>query len=128
MPTHRGLTGFPVRGCTVPGLPSRPGALRARRRGSAIQVALPPIAGASRYTVSAKLTDGHELGYDLAASCRTLAIPAPVDIGATVRVAGVRYDMATGAGRRISLAGNALTAGPRRKLPPRFWRARKICR
>lgn len=111
------------------GLPARPGPLRARRPKGLIQVAFPRVANASRYTVSAKLTDGRELSFDLGSSCRAVAIKGvPVDVGVTVRVAGVRYDLATGAGRSISLAAHAASAGPKgKKTPRRFWRSRKIC-
>ena len=109
-------------------VPSRPGPLRARRVGDVLQVAFPRSANASRYTVSVKLSDGREFGYDLSSSCGAVAIKnVPADIGASIRVAGVRYDLETGAFRSIALAAHAASAGSEVKVPRQFWRSRQLC-
>jgi len=78
--------------------------------------------------VSATLSDGRELAFDLATKCQAVRIAnVPTSVSATVKVAGVRYDLQSGAKRSISVAGDALTAGPRGKLPKRLWRARRTC-
>jgi hypothetical protein len=104
-------------------LPSKPGALRARRVGRDVVVAFPKTRGASRYTATAVLADGRRLGFDLAASCRAVRIPSVAkDDKVSFRVAGVRYDLRTGAYARITLARNRPSAGPRGTLP------KKVCR
>jgi hypothetical protein len=98
--------------------PSKPGALKARRVGGALIVAFPRTNGASRYTVSAVLQDGRKLGFDLAGTCRAVSIPSvPIGDAATVKVAGVRYDLRTGAYRQIKLAAGRTSAGARGALP-----------
>ena len=109
-------------------LPSRPGALRARRGEDIVLVALPRSRGATRLAVSAALSDGRVLAYDLDPSCQAVVIDdVPAGIAATVRVGGVRYDLAMGELRSVSLRRNAVSAGPRGKLPRRLWRPRKVC-
>ena len=86
-------------------LPSRPGALRARRANGFLVVAFPRSRGASRYVVSATLSDGRELAFDLATKCQAVRIAnVPTGVSATVKVAGVRYDLQSGAKRAISVA------------------------
>lgn len=104
-------------------LPSRLGRLRARRSGDGIVFTFPRSRGAARYTASAALSDGRRLGFDLGRRCRGLRIPAvPAGVAATIKVAGVRYDLRTGRYRTLALeAGNA-TAGPRGGR-----RKRRIC-
>jgi hypothetical protein len=103
--------------------PSRPGALRARRVGRDVVVAFPKSRGASRYTATAVLADGRMLGFDLAASCRAVRIPSVAKADAvSFKVAGVRYDLQTGAYTRITLARNRTSAGPRGTLPKRVCR------
>ena len=104
-------------------LPSRAGALRARRIGTSVVVAFPKISGASRLSASAVLSDGRMLAFDLATSCRAVQIPnVPVDEAVTFKIAGVRYDLLTGKYRSISLKSNRKSAGPRGKVP------KKVCR
>ncbi|MDO9356680.1 MAG: hypothetical protein Q7T55_23475 [Solirubrobacteraceae bacterium] len=99
-------------------LPSRPAKLRARRVGTSVVVALPKVSGASRLSASATLADGRMLGFDLAASCRAVRIPA-VDKGDSVRfkVAGVRYDLQTGKYRSVTLKGNRKSTGAKGTFP-----------
>jgi hypothetical protein len=109
-------------------LPSRPGALRARRANGYLVVAFPRSTGASRYAVSASLSDGRELGFDLAAKCRAVRIAGvPADVAAVVRIGGVRYDLQTGAPRSIKVPANVTTVGPKGKLPRRLWKPRLAC-
>ena len=104
-------------------LPSRPGALTARRKGGALVVVFPRSRDASRYSVTALLGDGRRLGFDLAGSCRAVTIPKVAKgVAAAVKVAGVRYDVKPGAYRSVRLSGGRNTAGPARRLP------KKICR
>lgn len=104
-------------------LPSKPGALRARRVGKDVVIAFPASHGASRYTATAVLDDGRRLGFDLAASCRAVRIPsAPAGDAVRFKVAGVRYDLRTGAYRTITLAKTRKSAGPRGALPKRICR------
>ena len=109
-------------------LPSRPGALRARRANGFLVVAFPRSRGASRYAVSASLSDGRELAFDLAPTCRAVRIAnVPTGVAATVKVGGVRYDLRSGAQRSISIKSDAVAAGPRGKLPRRLWKPRLAC-
>jgi hypothetical protein len=109
-------------------LPARPAALRARRRDGILLVSLPRSSGASRFTVSASLSDGRRLGFDLDATCKAVLVDeVPRGVSAVVKVAGVRYDMETGAVRSISVKSGAVSTGPRGKLPRRLWRPRKVC-
>ena len=105
-------------------LPSRVGALRARRGRGFLVVAFSPSLGASRYSVSAKLSDGRELAFDLGGSCRALRIAeVPAGVAAAVKVVGVRYDLAMGRARTISIKANRQSAGRIGKK----WRPGKIC-
>jgi hypothetical protein len=104
-------------------LPSRVGRLRARRANGFLVVAFPRSRGASRYAVSAALSDGRLLAFDLAPKCRAVRIAAvPAGVAATVKVTGVRYDLATGGSRSISIKSKAASAGPKGKLPGKLWR------
>jgi hypothetical protein len=106
--------------------PSRPGTLRARRArrvGKDVVIAFPKTRGASRYTATAVLDDGRHLGFDLAGSCRAVRIPSVAgDDAVRFKLAGVRYDLQTGAYRTITLAKNHKSAGPRGALPKRVCR------
>ncbi|MDX6700722.1 MAG: hypothetical protein QOF26_948 [Baekduia sp.] len=103
--------------------PSRPGALRARRVGKDVVIGFPKSRGASRYTATAVLDDGRRLGFDLAASCRAVRIPSVAgDDAVRFKLAGVRYDLQTGAYRKVTLAKNHKSAGPRGALPKRICR------
>jgi hypothetical protein len=99
-------------------VPSKPGALSARRIGGALVVAFPAVNGASRYSVIATLSDGRKLGFDLGSKCRAVKIPAvPDDVAADVKVAGVRYDLRTGPYRAVQLPKGRKSAGPAGLLP-----------
>ena len=102
-------------------LPSRPGALRAIRIGGALVVAFPSAKGASRYSVIAELSDGRRLGFDLGSKCRAVKIPSvPKDVSATVRVAGVRYDLSPGRYRTVQLRAGRTSTGPAGLLPSKI--------
>jgi hypothetical protein len=104
-------------------VPTRPGALTARRTGGGLVVVFPASRGASRYNATAVLGDGRRLSFDLAGKCRAVRIAkVPAGVGAVIKVAGVRYDVKAGAYRSIKLAGGRNAAGPARRLP------KKICR
>ena len=108
--------------------PSRPGALRARRANGFLVVAFPRSTGASRYAVSASLSDGRELGFDLAGKCRAVKIAnVPNDVSAVVMIGGVRYDLVSGAKRSVKVPANVTTVGPKGKLPRRLWKPRLAC-
>ncbi len=101
-------------------MPQRPAALRARRSGGSLVVNLPRVRGASRFAVGAVLTDGRKLSYDLARSCRAVRIAnVPTAVGATVRVAGVRYDLEMGRVRSVTIRSKVASVGPRGKVPSR---------
>jgi hypothetical protein len=109
-------------------LPSRPGPLLARRGNGTITVAFPQSRGASRYLVTASLSDGRELSYDLGPKCQAVLIAkVPGAVAATFQVAGVRYDLAMGAKRSVSLKANVASAAPKGKLPLRLRRPSKVC-
>lgn len=101
-------------------LPSRPGALRARRVDGDVVVAFPQSRGASRYSVTAVLDDGRRLGFDLPRKCRAVRIPdVPAGVKAIVKVAGLRYDLLAGKTRRIALLADRESAGRSGRLPRR---------
>lgn len=107
-----------------PTLPSRVKKLRARRGRGFLLVGFAPSAGASRYAVSAKLSDGRELAFDLGGGCRALRIArVPAGVAATVKIAGVRYDLAVGRANTISIKANKRSVGRGAKK----WRPGKIC-
>ena len=107
-----------------PRLPSRTTAIRARRGHGSLLVAFSRSLGASRYSVSAKLSDGRELALDLAGGCSALRIArVPAKVAATVKIAGVRYDLAMGRSRSISIKAHKRSAGPSKKK----WRPGRIC-
>ncbi len=93
-------------------VPSRPGALTARRTGGGLVVVFPASRGASRYNATAVLADGRRLSFDLAGKCRAVRIPkVPAGVGAVVKVAGVRYDVKAGRYRSVKLAGGTQHGG-----------------
>ena len=80
--------------------------------------------GASRYSVSAKLSDGRELAFDLGGRCRAVRITnISTGVAAAVKIVGVRYDLAMGRARTISISANRQSAGRIGKK----WRPGKIC-
>jgi hypothetical protein len=94
--------------------PARPGALRARRVGGDVLVSVPRVRGASRLSVSAVLSDGRALSLDVRANCGAVRIPSvPVGVGGRFTVVGVRYDLATGPKRSVSIAAAAQRSGRR---------------
>jgi hypothetical protein len=102
---------------------SRVGPLSIRRKGSSLIVVFPRSRNASRYSVVAILGNGRRQGFDLAGSCRAVRIPKVAkNVAATVKVAGVRYDVKAGRYRSVKLRAGRNAAGPARKLP------KKICR
>lgn len=104
-----------------PSRPARPASLSVRRVNGGLVAVFPRTAGASRFTATAVLADGRSLGFDLASSCRALRIPG-VGAGdkATIKVAGVRYDLVVGTYRRVVLDGTKTSVGPKAKLPKRI--------
>jgi hypothetical protein len=105
--------------------PSRVTALRARRSRGSLVVAFRRSRGASRYSVSAKLSDGRQLAFDLGGGCRALRIAnVPVGDAAAVKIAGVRYDLVMGRARSVSIKANARSTGHSRK---KKWRTGKVC-
>jgi hypothetical protein len=99
-----------------PKLPTRVRLIRAQRSKTGLTVLFSRSSGASRYAASAKLSDGRELAFDLGGRCRALRIPnVPRRVGATIKVAGVRYDLAVGRARGVSLKATARSAGSKSK-------------
>jgi hypothetical protein len=97
-------------------LPSRVSALRATRGKGFLTIAFTSSTGASTYSASAKLSDGRELAFSIGASCRALRIAnVPAGVAATVKIAGVRYDLAMGRSRSISITANARSSGKQLK-------------
>ena len=89
-------------------VPTSVGTLRAKRGRGNLVVAFSRSLGASRYSVSAKLSDGRELAYDLGGSCRALRIASvPAGVAAAVKIVGVRHDLVMGRARTISIKANA---------------------
>ena len=108
--------------------PSRVVGLRAHRANGFLVVAFPRSRGASRYAVSVSLSDGRELGFDLDARCEEIQIPhVPAGVGATVTVAGVRYDMVLGDKRKLVVRPGVTNAGRKAKVPRSQWRPRVAC-
>jgi hypothetical protein len=85
-----------------------------------LAVAFSSSLGASRYSVSAKLSDGRELAFDLGGGCRALRIAnVPAGVAAVVKIAGLRYDLAMGRPRTLSIKANARSIGRiGKKWPP----------
>ena len=101
-------------------LPSRPAAVRTRHVGGDLIVTFTRSRGAARYSVVASLEDGRALGFDLGPKCRGVRIPdVPDGDRALVKVAGVRYDIAPGAYRRLEAAEGNDSVG-RHFRQPRF--------
>lgn len=103
-----------------PHLPSRVKLIRVRRSNAGLVVLFSPSSGASRYAASAKLSDGRELAFELGGRCRALRIPnVPSGVSAKIKVAGIRYDLAMGRGRAVSLRADVQSAGSKsKKLRP----------
>jgi hypothetical protein len=119
----------PIASYTAPRetLPARPAPLRIRRSRGSLVVQFAPVTGASRYTAAVALSDGRELGLDVAGSCRAVRFAdVPTTSAATVRVAGVRYDLAVGPRRAITLKAGALAAGKPTR-PRSQWRPKEPC-
>lgn len=109
-------------------LPTRPRYLLARRANGTLRVAFMPSSGASHYLVSASLSDGRELAFELGPRCQAVLIKrVPRGVSAKVKVAGMRLDLAMGAPRTLSIKGGAASAGPKGKLPLRLRKPRRIC-
>jgi hypothetical protein len=108
-----------------PALPSRVPALRAKRgNDGSLVIAFSPSTGASRYSVAATLSDGRALAFDLGGRCRAVSIAnVPAGVAAAVKVAGVRFDLAMGRSRSISIKANAASAG---RVGKKF-RPGKVC-
>ena len=101
-------------------LPSRPAAVRTKHVGGDLLVAFTRSRRAARYSVTATLEDGRELGFDLGRKCRGVRIPdVPNGDAALVKVAGVRYDIAPGPYRRIEAKRGGESVG-RHFRQPRF--------
>jgi hypothetical protein len=99
-----------------PQLPSRISLMRVQRSKGGLLVLFTPSSGASRYAGSAKLSDGRELAFDLGGRCRALRVAnVPSGVGAAIKVAGVRYDLAVGRTRGVALKVNVRSAGSKSK-------------
>ena len=97
-------------------LPSRVGALRVKRSKQSLVVAFSPSSGAAQYAVSAKLSDGRDLSFDLKSGCRALRIPdVPTGVAAAIKIAGVRFDLAVGPMRAVAISATARSAGAKSK-------------
>jgi hypothetical protein len=108
-------------------MPSRLGTMRARRSKGNLLVTFPRARGAESLNVSAELSDGRKLSYDLKAKCGGVRIAkVPLGVSAKVTVRGVRYDLAVGKQRSITIAKTKKTAGPKGSVPKR--QAGKVCR
>jgi PKD repeat protein len=93
-------------------LPSRPAAVRTRHVGGDLLATFTRSRGAARYSVTASLEDGRKLGFDLGRKCRGVLIPdVPNGDRATIKVAGVRYDVTAGPSRRIETNRGRAQAG-----------------
>jgi hypothetical protein len=109
-------------------LPSRPRYLLARRTGANLRVAFTPSRGASRYLVSASLSDGAKLAYDLKPGCQAVLIEGvPTGVSAKVKIAGMRFDEAMGKSRSVSIKVGVTSVIPKGKLPRTLKSPRKIC-
>ena len=109
-------------------LPSRPRYLLARRIGGNLQVAFTASSGASGYLVSASLSDGRKLAYDLKSSCQAVRIKGvPTGVSAKVKIAGMRFDLAMGKSQAVSIKAGATAVVPKGKLPLTLKSPRKVC-
>ena len=109
-------------------LPTRPRLLLARRVGRTLQVAFTASSGAARYVVAAKLTDGRKLAFDLRPNCQAVRIAGvPPFVGATVKIAGMRFDEELGRPRSISIKPRAKSVVPKGKLPKTLKSPRRVC-
>jgi hypothetical protein len=109
-------------------LPPRPRLLLARRVGRTLQVAFTASSGAARYIVAATLTDGRKLAFDLRPNCQAVRIAGVSPfVGATVKIAGMRFDEALGRSRSISIKPGAKSVVPRGKLPKSLKSPRRVC-
>lgn len=101
-------------------LPTPIRALRLRRgHRDWLLVVFSPSRGASRYPISAKLSDGHMRSFDISGRCQALRIRhISTKLGAVIRIGGMRYDYAVGRVRSIAIKARARSAGlPRKRLP-----------
>jgi hypothetical protein len=100
---------------SAPPLPARP-RLRLERRGSGVLVAWSHSPGASRYTISLATGGGKQVGFSPTARCQRIVVPG---IGkgtkVSVKVAGVRYDLAVGPYSRATLRPHQRHAGSKRR-------------
>jgi hypothetical protein len=97
-------------------LPSRVAAMRVQRGSGNLVISFASSSGASHFAVSAKLSDGRELAYYVGARCHALKIKkVPAGVGATLKVAGVRYDLKMGRANSISIRAKAKSAGKKSK-------------
>jgi hypothetical protein len=95
-------------------LPSRPGTLRVRRAKGGLSLTFPRVAGASTVNVSAVLSDGRSLAFEVKAKCAGIRIPAvPKGVSAKLTVIGVRYDLAVGKRRTLTIRAKKQAAGPK---------------
>ena len=109
-------------------LPSRPRYLLARRIGGNLRVAFTASSGSSGYLVSASLSDGRKLAYDLKSSCQAVRITGvPTGVSAKVKIAGMRFDVAMGKSQAVSIKAGATSVVPKGKLPRTLKSPRKIC-
>ncbi len=106
--------------------PSRPGTMRARRAKGDLVVTFPRLRGASTLAVSAELSDGRMLSYEIRAKCGGIRVPkVPVGVKAKVTVTGIRYDLVVGQKRSLTISAKKKTAGPKGSVPKK--QAGKVC-
>ena len=91
-------------------------------------MAFTPSRGAARYLVSAALSDGRKLAYDLKANCQAVRITGvSAFVSATVKIAGMRFDEVMGSSRSVSIKAGANSVVPKGKLPKTLKSPKRIC-
>lgn len=108
-------------------LPSRIGAIRARRSKGNLLITFPRTRDASSVNVAVTLSDGRKLTYDLKRTCGGVRVAkVPLGVSAKVAARGVRYDLAVGKQRSLTISKQRKSAGPKSSVPRR--QAGKLCR
>ena len=84
--------------------------------------------GADQYSVSVVTASGQKYGRLIPGTCRSIALPISGGEAVRVSVAGVRYDLTTGARNRGALATAQKRSGASPTLPRKQWVKRTACR